>query len=693
MGKIKLLSQETINQIAAGEVIDRPASVVKELLENAIDAGATIVTVEIKDGGTSLIRISDNGVGIAKEDIQTAFLRHSTSKIKSVEDLLTVSSLGFRGEALSSIAAVCQVDLITKTEDSFLGCKYVIEGGNEVRLEDVGAGDGTTFIVKNIFFNTPARRKFLKSPQTEAGYVSDVVERIALSHPEVSIRFISNNQAKIHTPGNGNLKDVIYNIYGRDIANNLIPVNAANDFMKIEGFIGKPVINKGNRTYENYFINGRYIKSAIISKAIEEAYKPYLMQHKYPYTTLHLTIDSDLLDVNVHPAKMELRFKNADKIYPFIVQSLGEALKEKPLIPDVSLEEKKTEAQSILKRKEERAAEPFEVKRIANTQPAGVVKEEKLSEAVDVKGIDYSKINVPIQKPQIVNKAELKINHSDYAGSTSENFENKYNKQVEETSVVKKAEAETEIKEINKVEEMLVTDVARKTEMPVTTTQSEQKATSDNIQKIEQEQISLFENEFLSEQARPKHKIVGQVFDTYWIVEYDGKMFIIDQHAAHEKVLYETLMERLKNKETASQNLNPPIIISLSMSEEALVNKSLDSFKEIGFEIESFGGREYAIRAVPLDLYALNDKSLIMDIIDNLESENGRLSSELLTDKIASMSCKAAVKGNNKLSVLEANELIDKLLKLDNPYNCPHGRPTIISMSKYELEKKFKRII
>lgn len=644
MGKIELLNQETINQIAAGEVIDRPASVVKELLENSIDAGATIINIEIRDGGTSLIRISDNGSGIARDDIKTAFLRHSTSKIKSVEDLLTVSSLGFRGEALSSIAAVCQVDLITKTEDSFLGCRYVIEGGNEILFDEIGAGDGTTFIVKNIFFNTPARRKFLKSAQTEAGYISDVIERIALSHPEVSIRFISNNQTKIHTPGNSNLKDVIYNIYGRDIANNLIPISALNDFMKIGGFIGKTVINKGNRTYENYFINGRYIKSAIISKAIEEAYKPYLMQHKYPYTTLNFTIDSDLLDVNVHPSKMELRLKNADKIYDFIVQSLGEALKEKNMIPDVSLEEKKKEARNVLKRNEERVAEPFEVNRIANTQ---IVKE-KIADN-EVVRMDYSKINVPIYNSQI---------------------------NLNEDAVTRKEDAETEIKEIT-----------------VAMEKAKRQTLNENEKIIKQEQISLFKDEFLSERARVKHKIIGQIFDTYWIVEYAGSMFIIDQHAAHEKVLYDALMDRLKNKEIASQNLNPPIIISLSMSEEALVNKSLDSFKKIGFEIEPFGGREYAIRAVPLDLYALNDKSLIMDIIDNLEGENTRLSSELLTDKIASMSCKAAVKGNNKLSVSEANELIDRLLKLDNPYNCPHGRPTIISMSKYELEKKFKRIV
>lgn len=655
MGNIKLLDQETINQIAAGEVIDRPSSVVKELLENAIDAGASIITVEIKDGGTSLIRITDNGSGIVKADIPTAFLRHSTSKIKSVEDLLTVSSLGFRGEALSSIAAVCQVELITKTADSLTGTRYVIEGGKEIKSEEIGAPDGTTFIVKNIFYNTPARRKFLKSPQTEAGYISDVVERIALSHPEISIRFINNNQGKIHTPGNGNLKDVIYNIYGRDTANNLINIDVSNEFMHITGYIGKPIVNKGNRTYENYFINGRYIKSTIIAKAIEEAYKPYMMQHKYPFTTLHFSIDAELLDVNVHPAKMELRFRNAENIYPFIVSALGEALKEKPLIPDFSVDDKKEEVKNTLSRKIDKVAEPFEIKRMEKAR---------------------ANITNEIPTTYLSEKA-------------------KYSDEPEFSEKSKISEIKENANDEDDFSEIINRD---KVNIPVGNAINEEKKKSDQKNSETKtidtsEQISLFENEFLSVQARPKHKIIGQVFDTYWIVEYDGKMFIIDQHAAHEKVMYENLMDRLNNKDVASQNLNPPIIISLSMSEEVMVNNYLEEFRNMGFEIEPFGGREYAIRAVPLDLYALNDKNLFMDIIDNLQSESGKISSEMLTEKIASMSCKAAVKGNNKLSYEEANELIDKLLKLDNPYNCPHGRPTIISMSKYELEKKFKRIV
>lgn len=632
MAKINLLDQNTINQIAAGEVIDRPSSIVKELLENAIDAGSTMITVEIKEGGTSLIRITDNGSGIAKEDIKTAFLRHSTSKIKSVEDLVSVASLGFRGEALSSIAAVCQVELITKTEDALTGTRYLIDGGKEIAFEEIGAPNGTTFLVKNIFFNTPARRKFLKAFQTEAGYISDIVEKIALSHPEISIRFINNGQGKIHTSGNGELKDVIYNIYGKDTVSNIIPIDYSNEFMGINGYIGKPIVNKGNRTQENYFINGRYIKSSIVAKAIEEAYKPYMMQHKYPFTVIHFSISSELLDVNVHPAKMELRFRNADSIYPFIVESLSDALKEKPLIPEVSIDENKEKQKSVLQRKEEKQAEPFEVNRIAaiKKETEDIKQEEK--QILEVREQEKNQILEVRESAENKPKQDLKIDYS-------------------------------------------------KINVPI------------KPENVKGENLSLFDEGFLSEKARVKHKIIGQVFETYWIVEYDHKMFIIDQHAAHEKVMYETLMDRLSKKEVASQNLNPPIIISLSMSEEAMINNYMDEFRKIGFEIEPFGGREYAIRAVPMDLYALNDKNLIMDIIDGLQMENGKITSNLLTDKIASMSCKAAVKGNNRLSYAEANELIDKLLQLENPYNCPHGRPTIIAMSKYELEKKFKRIV
>lgn len=628
MNKIQELDQNTINQIAAGEVVERPASIVKELLENAIDAGATMISVEIEDGGTSLIRITDNGSGIETEDIKIAFLRHTTSKIRTAIDLLSVSSLGFRGEALSSIAAVCQVELITKTKGNLTGNRYRIEGGKEILFEEIGAPEGTTFIVKNIFFNTPARRKFLKTAQTEAGYVSDIVEKIALSHPEISISFKSNKQIKIHTAGNGNLKDVIYNIYGRDVTNNIIEVCQENEFMKMTGFVGKAIISKGNRTFENYFINGRYIKSNIISKAIEAGYKFILMQHKYPFTVLNFTINPEYLDVNVHPSKMELRFRKGEHIYPWIEECINDALIEKPNIIDIALDKEKALHEDV-----RYIPEPFEKKRQ-----------------------ELHKINIGLGE-HVFGDTEI------YKKSIEKVCEGT-NYKVSENSNTFRLDGDTQ----NHI---------------------------DNLQKKEnmQQELTDVYDTFLSEIARPKHKLIGQVFGTYWIIEYNDKMYIIDQHAAHEKVMFESLMDKFHHKAISTQMINPPIILSLSMNEVTLLEKYMENFKEIGFEIEHFGGQDYAVRGVPSDLYTLNSEDVLMEIIDNLSNENARMVPDSITDKIASMSCKAAVKGNSTLSINEANALIEQLLSLENPYNCPHGRPTIISMSKYELEKKFKRIV
>lgn len=672
MPDIHVLDQNTINQIAAGEVIERPASVVKELLENAIDAKASAVTVEIKEGGIGFIRITDNGCGIEKKDVKIAFLRHSTSKIMSAEDLVTVSSLGFRGEALSSIAAVGQVELITKTKGELTGVRYVIEGGEEKALEEVGVPDGTTFIVRNLFFNTPARRKFLKSTVTEAGYISDIVERIALSHPEVSVRFIVNGQNKLHTSGNGNLKDVIYGVFGRDIAANLLEINQENEFMKICGFIGKPIISRGNRNYENYFINGRYIRSSLISKAIEEAYKPFMMQHKYPFTALHISIDGSLLDVNVHPTKMELRFRNQEQIYPYILKLIGDTLLGKELIPESVCDDEKTEKAKInneLKEQKKQVAykplaEPFEVNR----------RSEQIEKKVENKPID-NKSNVfsrPAFSKPIINRDTKPITNNDINIKT----EDKHKTQLEADN------KSTEVFVENKVNIV---------------------ASNDNLIKDNDDfitnyknasQLTLFEEKLLTKEAREKHILVGQVFNTYWIVQFGDKMFIIDQHAAHEKVLYERTLAKYRERKAISQSINPPIILTLSMSEEAMLKQYMDIFTDFGYEIEHFGGKEYCVRAVPYDLYSISKEDLLMEILDNLSEETGgKITPQLITEKIASMSCKAAVKGNNRLSEAEVNKLIDELLTLENPYNCPHGRPTIISMSKYELEKKFKRVL
>lgn len=664
MGIIKELDQGTINQIAAGEVVERPSSIVKELLENSIDAGATRISVEIEEGGTKSIRITDNGKGINKEDIRIAFLRHTTSKIKTAMDLLTVSSLGFRGEALSSIAAVCQVELLTKTADAMEGIRYRIEGGKEVGFEEIGIPVGTTFIVNNIFFNTPARRKFLRTAQTEAGYVSDIIEKIALSHPEIAISFKSNGKIKIHTSGNGNLKDVIYSIYGREITENILEINEENDFMKISGYIGKAIISKGNRTFENYFINGRYIKSNIISKAIEDGYKFILMQHKYPFTVIDFTIKPEYLDVNVHPSKMELRFRKSESIYPMISECINDALIEKPNIIDVTFEKNVEKAEQI-----KYIPEPFENKRqdIVNSINNNLSNDNNSN-------VKYDFYNFGEGPKESDNLGNNNLNNDLNTG-----FNSSLNSNLT-----------TGANQLNMTPSEFGNNTLQEDVNYNATANSINNITNNKM--VQRELTEEYDN-FLSEVAKPKHKIIGQVFDTYWIVEYNDKMYIIDQHAAHEKVMFESLMKKLENKEISSQMINPPIILSLSMSESQLLEKYLENFKNIGFQIESFGGQDYAVRAVPSDLYTLDSEDVLMGIVDNLSNETGKMVPDIINEKIASMSCKAAVKGNSKLSYEEADKLIEQLLQLDNPYNCPHGRPTIISMSKYELEKKFKRII
>ena len=684
---IILLDQDTINKIAAGEVIERPMAVVKELVENSIDAGANMVTVEIKDGGKNFIRITDNGSGIEKSDIELAFTPHATSKIKGAADLLEVSTLGFRGEALASVAAVSHLEMITKVKSEDVGYRYQIDGGERKELETVGCPDGTTIIVRNLFYNTPARLKFLKSHQTEAGYIGGVIERLALSHPEISFRFIAQGQTKLHTSGNGNLKDTIYQIYGRDITSNVITVDLSDEVCSIGGFIGKPVVSRGNRAYINYFINGRYIKNNIISKAIEDGYKFILMQHKYPFTAINFEIDQDLLDVNVHPAKMELRFRKGEAIYPFIMDSIHDTLVEKPNIIKVELNEEKPNEEKIA-----RAPEPFEKTRTEINHILGDVPDYKMAENF-IKSINDENIKIEDIKKQNIRE------ENNYAVDTrKEKTEQKSDILTEINDVVIKNNnpetKNTHFSDISKNNEensnlsegSKIKNIGNEIKEP-------ENIKEEKKSKPIQQELSGVYDDFLTNVARPSHRLVGQVFETYWIVEYDGKMYIIDQHAAHEKVMFEKLMDRLSKKEVSSQMINPPIILNLSLNEANLINKYMDNFKEIGFEIEAFGGQDFAVRAVPADLYTLDSYDVLMQIIDNLSNENGRMVPDMITEKIASMSCKAAVKGNNKMSTQEANALIDQLLSLENPYNCPHGRPTIISMSHYELDKKFKRIV
>lgn len=661
MGKIHVLDQNTVNQIAAGEVIDRPSSVVKELLENAIDAGATAITVEIKDGGISLIRITDNGSGIAADDIHNAFVAHATSKIRDAVDLVSVSSLGFRGEALSSIAAVCRVELITKTRDSVTGICYKIEGGEELSLEEIGAPDGTTFLVKEIFYNTPARRKFLKTGQTEGLYISELVERIAMSRPDISFRLLMNGQNKLYTSGNGKLKDVIYTIFGREIASNLIPVKLKLSGLSMTGFIGKPVISRGNRGFENYFINGRYVKSRIINKAIEDAYKPYMMQHKYPFTVLLIDIPSELLDVNVHPAKMELRFRQEEALYQELTKALGEAIHAQELVVEAHFKEA------------QKSVQPQSKNTYAPMKEVEHVSEKTAYEA--------PKRIAAVRRPEPFETLRTLAETADKAlHDTGFNP-----RQAELLSEIRSEEA--------------VLKEASEPEMPVAaeTIQKKQpeKAPAEALKKTitDVSQMELFDDKLLSKQARSRHRLIGQLFETYWMIEYEEKLFIIDQHAAHEKVLYERTMKQMKDREATSQLLNPSIMLHLTDRQRITLEENMEYFTRLGFELNHFGGNSYSVNAIPANLFSLNQVELFIELLDDLADELGHTGNQTIMDKVASMSCKAAVKGNTKLTTAEADALIDELLTLENPYACPHGRPTIISMTKYEIEKKFKRIL
>ena len=608
MAEIALLSQDTIDKIAAGEVVERPSSVVKELVENAIDAGSTAITVEIKEGGLSFIRITDNGCGIHKDQIALAFLRHSTSKIRTVQDLLSVHSLGFRGEALSSISAVARVELITKTPEALNGVRYVIEGSKELSMEEIGAPDGTTFLVRDLFYNTPARRKFLKSAQTEGNYITDMIEKLAISHPHISFKYIQNNQTKLHTSGNGKIKDVIYHIYGRDITGNLLEIKKSCEHFEVEGFIGKPSVTRGNRSYENVFINGRYIKSALLNKAIEDGYKAFIMQHQYPFAVLHFTFPGDKLDVNVHPTKMEIRFESTQEIYQELFQVIQDSLYGRDLIQEVSVtKEKKVTYKPVIS---EPAPEPFEARRINDIRKA-VAKDSPYHR-------EYPDHTKPLPSVKV---AEGQVSH---------------------------------------YREMTLGDLD-----PV----------------------------FLSKENKEKHHIIGQLFQTYWLVEMEDKLFVIDQHAAHEKVLYERMMKRLHTREFTSQQLQPPIVLTLDAREAEMLEKYRKEIETFGYEVEGFGGKEYLITAVPDNLFQLDMKDLFLEMLDDFGANLSKNTPELILEKVATMSCKAAVKGNHQLSLNEVKALIDELLGLENPYNCPHGRPTIISMTKSEIEKKFKRIV
>ena len=688
---IHVLDSRTIDRIAAGEVVERPASVVKELVENAIDAGSTAITVEAKEGGIEFIRVTDNGCGIEREQLPTAFLRHATSKIEDADDLNHIASLGFRGEALSSIAAVSRVEIITKRKENLTGTRMVLEGAKEQSIDEIGAPDGTTFLMRNLFFNTPVRRKFLKQPATEGSYITDLMEHLALSRPDISFKFVLGNQTRFHTSGNGDLREVIYRIYGREIAAELVPIQMEENGIKVEGYLGKPVLVRSNRNFEIYFINGRFIRSGVIAKAIEEGYKQYLMQHKFPLCVLHITMDAETVDVNVHPSKMDVRFSDGMAFARMLSENIATTLRNREMIPDASLEDEK----SIQKKEQEdrkaswkeHTPEVFEKKREESYRVMEAAKYEAVPKdrrefiQKPIWQEAHAGIQTSIRKPESISARTEEPNP--VTAATPETKEDDFF--VEAAPLEPRAETSSEPVICPETAEV----IEPKEDSPA---QAQPEDKEPEVKAVQQ--MNLFEEKLLSVQNRSRYRIIGQVFDTYWLIQFEDKLFIIDQHAAHEKVKYERLMKQFHEKSVISQRLMPPIIVSLTGQEESILHTYEDAFSQLGFEIEAFGGNEYALRSVPVDLYGCSERELFLAVLDELSQETGnRGSFQVIEEKIASMSCKAAVKGNNRLSLQEAEQLIDELLTLDNPYNCPHGRPTIITMTETDLEKKFKRIV
>ena len=716
---IKVLDQNTINKIAAGEVIEKPSSVIKELVENSIDSGATAVTVEVKGGGLSFLRVTDNGAGIKKDEVKLAFLRHATSKLVTVEDLLSISSLGFRGEALASIAAVAQVEMITKTADGVTGLRYQIHGGKEISSEEIGAPGGTTIIVRNLFYNTPARKKFMKTDPTEISYIYDLICRICMSHPEISFKFIANGTDKLFTSGNGKLRDIIYHIYGRDITSNLLEINAENDYMKISGYIARPCISRGNRSFEGYYVNHRYIKSAVLTKAIEDAFRTFVMIHKFPFTEINFQVRPDLLDVNVHPTKMELKFANSQDIYSFTYNAIRETLLFKELIPDVA-PGKDPKPETFKQRDVGKAPEAFENKRreaivraeertVPQSQPEQHRPAEPQNQPEQLRSAETQTSPqqlCPIEPQTSSQPVHPVIEIIDETSSSN----NKGSDVIDNNKMEKPAGNYIYADRNNDLERAIVQNRNVVNESPAYTapaparpsvtaaTQDSTVSAASDAAYIEEAgkkyvQQDMFQEKFLTKEARAKHRLIGQLFKTYWLIEYDGKFFIMDQHAAHEKVKYEELMENYKNKKIYSQYLMPPAVVTLSAAEIEFLHENMEMFEALGYQIENFGGREFKLNAVPDNLFGLDGRELFIDFIADASSSAKKVTIDTFIHKLSTMACKAAIKGNTEISFKEADALIDQLLKLENPYTCPHGRPTVISMTEAEIEKKFKRIV
>lgn len=719
MAVIHILDSETIDKIAAGEVVERPASVVKELVENAIDAGATSITVEAREGGIEFIRVTDNGCGMEREQLRRAFLRHATSKIEGAEDLTRISSLGFRGEALSSIAAVSKVEVVTRTSDSITGSRILLEGARETGFDEVGAPEGTTFLMRSLFYNTPARRKFLRQPPTEGGYIADLMEHLALSRPDVSFKLVLNGQTKFHTSGSGDLREVIYRIYGRDVAGALVPIQAGEGSVRLEGYLGKPVLVRSNRNMEIYFINGRFIRSSMVAKALETGYKEYLMQHKFPFCVLHIVMDAAQVDVNVHPTKMDVRFSRAMEFCSYLAETVQQTLRQQEMIPEASLS---TEKELRQQRQQEKALqesarppEPFEQRR----RDAYRLMEEAKYAAEVPKKQDFAHTPVWNRVKTVSSEAAASPEAmvcSEAAASSAPAVSGETVSSPEESAFDDAFFTETDETERENAAEIMRggrdcpgesggEDKAPGAEAFQDKTSPQEHWGEEGLSAgeispdisqgdpVSAVQLDLFEEKILTAQSRSRFRLIGQVFETYWLIEFEDRMLMVDQHAAHEKVNYERLMRQYRSKSVLSQGLLPPVIVTLNGREESTLKENLETFTALGFEIESFGGSEYALRSVPVDLYGCGEQEMFLEVLDSLAEGTGFGGLRVIEEKIASMSCKAAVKGNNRLSPKEAERLIDELLTLDNPYNCPHGRPTIVAMTRAEMDRKFKRIV
>ena len=722
MNRIHVLDQETIDRIAAGEAVERPASVAKELIENAIDAGSTRITIELRNGGIGMLRVTDNGRGISKEDIPLAFLRHATSKITKAEDLVSLGSLGFRGGALSSISAVAKVELVTKRSSDLTASRYVIEGGREKVFEEIGAPDGTTIVVRDLFYNTPARAKFLKTPTTEAANTGSFVEQLILSNPDIAFTLIVNGQRKLSSPGNGKLADAIYGIYGREVFNHLVPVEwvqnaettveqGQNEYdngtltqypktsvehgqnaettelrdqnteaaspgrIRITGMIGKPQISRSNRNMENYYVNGRYVKSKVVSRAIEDGYSTRLMQHQYPFTCLMIEVCGSEVDVNVHPTKMEVRFSSEKEVYDAVRSAVSGTLANLDQILLLSDEEKKKIGLSDKKSsKPVRPAEPFEVHARDFTRAR---KAEEL--------LQNAQLNDPEERPAKMQQTEIK---PDVRQTIQQEIHPEGGPELQR-EIHPEGGPELQ-REIRSEEQPEIRQESQREVSPQLRPENAPEYSRKSTGRYEQQS---FLPRFLSEEAKPNRRIVGQLFSTYWICEYRDQVFVFDQHAAHERVLFEKFMKAYEKRENLSEQLMPPMIVTLNAGEEALLLANMDVFSELGFEIEHFGERDYAIRAVPYSLGTIRSEVLFRELLDQLEVTPDMRDMKTYIRKVATEACKAAVKGGGRLSETEAQSLLDDLMHCEDPYHCPHGRPTIISFTVKDIEKRFRRIV